>query len=1227
MPEIKNSFLKSKMNKDLDARLIPNGEYRDGQNISINKSEAADVGALENVFGNSIASTFNLTDNSLKVIGVKADNNTNSIYVFLTNYNDTSFDRISNPASWGAKCYICSYNSSTQEGIVLVSGYYLNFSKTNPVIGISILENLLFWTDNRNQPRKINIDKALSDNSFYDSEDKISVAKYYPWKPIRFWKDEGAAGIQSTMKDVVSEFLPDPQTFTISAVASTSLVSIPGNDSVILNRYCGTNPTPYFVTCVVYTDSTLTTERGRTKVRKAPGVGQVEFETPVTGVAISDVIKICVNPYYNSDFPGDEKFLTDKFIKLAYRFKFADNEYSLISPFSQSVFVPKQDGYIIGDTIGGCQEESISESSIVSFFENKINKVSLQIDAPTGFNNFNEVVNKLQVEEIDIIYKEASESNLKILSTITRDQLVQSTDSIYEYIYRSEKPIRTLPEKEITRVYDKTPLRALSQESVGNRILYSNFVARSAVPSTLTYNVNVDEKFDESITGISSQPYLRKEYQNHTLKQNRTYQVGIVLCDRYGRQSDTILSSEDDFIAASGSFNSFGGSTLFNDYRNDGEPLFTYDGTGDPDSVWPGDSLKVRFQNQIPNSIGANGYVGLYIAPGAVKRVDIETAGTGWVPSATYDVGPLSSGNGTGLFLTIDVNLSGETETITVTNSGEGFSIGDTITIPDPAAGPGTDLEIKIADLEKANPLGWYTYKIVVKQQEQEYYNVYLPGILNDKPGGTSSAAYDISDNKAYITLANDNINKVPRDLREVGSQDLLFSSDVRLYGRVTNVGNNNLNRNNQFYPDNISDRVVLIGTMQDIGLDTGKEGQVFDDSTTTSFYNISTTYNVPGKAHAVSPIPLNFGSSPLIGQVTTQKAIGVPGGCQDLDDVTPDYYNMTYLLAARQLAVYETTPFLSNLDIYYETSTAGLISELNEDIVENDVDTPYGLEDLQFDLSEDDAPGTYVTQYVYPLNAGGAIINNVNTDVTLIQALDGNGSDITNKFDINLQKDAVNNNFRMRTNATNGNFVYDFNSPSLENYTFTFNVENGAAYNLITINPPNLLKNVSPSWTNNGGASPWILSSKKPQVVDTTGYCLLATLDGRNGSQDSSLWKQGLSWTIDKLEFEHTALGIWRAYDPAGYGSPIISNFVIIENTLQQTDRTIAETLLYDLPALTVSSTLPYSTPLNAEDTNYRLTLTIQDASGTGLTDELIINFTITAPNDAGNACSIIFP
>ena len=48
MAEVKNAFLKSKMNKDLDSRLVPSGEYRDAVNVQVSKSEGDDVGALEN---------------------------------------------------------------------------------------------------------------------------------------------------------------------------------------------------------------------------------------------------------------------------------------------------------------------------------------------------------------------------------------------------------------------------------------------------------------------------------------------------------------------------------------------------------------------------------------------------------------------------------------------------------------------------------------------------------------------------------------------------------------------------------------------------------------------------------------------------------------------------------------------------------------------------------------------------------------------------------------------------------------------------------------------------------------------------------------------------------------------------------------------------------------------------------------------------------------------------
>ena len=52
MAQARNTFSKSKMNKDLDARLMRSDEYRDAQNVQVSRSEGANVGSLENVLGN-----------------------------------------------------------------------------------------------------------------------------------------------------------------------------------------------------------------------------------------------------------------------------------------------------------------------------------------------------------------------------------------------------------------------------------------------------------------------------------------------------------------------------------------------------------------------------------------------------------------------------------------------------------------------------------------------------------------------------------------------------------------------------------------------------------------------------------------------------------------------------------------------------------------------------------------------------------------------------------------------------------------------------------------------------------------------------------------------------------------------------------------------------------------------------------------------------------------------
>ena len=75
MTKIVNNFIKGRMNKDLDDRLVPQGEYRNSVNTQISKSEGQNVGALENVLGNIKIADFRTlaSVNDLQSIGYFAD--------------------------------------------------------------------------------------------------------------------------------------------------------------------------------------------------------------------------------------------------------------------------------------------------------------------------------------------------------------------------------------------------------------------------------------------------------------------------------------------------------------------------------------------------------------------------------------------------------------------------------------------------------------------------------------------------------------------------------------------------------------------------------------------------------------------------------------------------------------------------------------------------------------------------------------------------------------------------------------------------------------------------------------------------------------------------------------------------------------------------------------------------------------------------------------------------
>ena len=872
MAEVKNAFIKSKMNQDLDDRLIPSGEYREGINIQVSKSEGADVGALQNVLGNKKAVDFRVITgvNDLVTIGQFTDATNNVIYVFLTNYTDP------NPSfqptySSSAKNFIYSYNVLNGDTAKLVEGSFLNFSTTNTVYGVNILENLLFWTDNRNQPRKINITSATQVPGYYTTEDQISVAKLNPYEPIELYREVNSIW-ETTMLDKTSLLLPDGVT---------------------------------------------------------------------------------ANPNYDAQYAGDPDFLEDKFVRFSYRYIFDDGEHSIIAPFTQPAFIPKQDGYFLAEDTnvsGNTEAENAAyRSTIVEFMENKVNNILLQIPLPTiGSNTFND----FKITEIEILYKESDQIAVQVVDVITQEEIKETTTSVFEYNYQARKPFRTLPDSDIIRVYDKIPVRALGQEIISNRIVYSNFQDKHTPPEYLDYNVGAFNKSSFNVTSgnISTNTTSIVEYPTHTIKQNRNYQVGVVLSDKYGRSSSTILSivNDGDIGGASGSF---GGSTYYHPYK---------DSTDNAPATWPGDALKVLFNSIIPNN-----------------PADLQT---GW-PG-------LYNGN---------------------------------------------------SNSSNYNPLGWYSYKIVVKQTEQDYYNVYLPGILNEDPGGNLD---DPKNTIAYITLLNDNINKVPRDLSEVGPNQKQYRSSVQLFGRVTpdNLLSGGPTFNEQYYPGRESHTVSTIGEEDELLGNTTNYVDVYQSASNPSLARLT-------QGDLANPIGANVHS---VGN-----------------------YNIL-------LGVYETNAEESRLDIFWETSTTGLISDLNEAIATG-TNQATGLDLWNFSQSEADPIGTAVTGEFAPLDITGQPINS--SVVTLNSVVDGTGTPRTG-WEL-VEVPGTPNRWYLKTTS---NFYYGVNGSTKESYTFTLGVLGGGINSTLTATGS--LTNVAPTITPCN-------ASTSVQQGETT----VATFTGVNGS------------------------------------------------------------------------------------------------------------------------------
>lgn len=414
MPEIKKVFLRGKMNKDLDERLIPDGEYTDAQNIQVSSTNESDAGTVQNIRGTKL-----LTDLSeaskfgtgAKCIGKIADEENDKIYWF-----------VKSPAKQG----IIEHDTGTDISkplVIDIAGTILNFPDYE-ITGIAILDRNIIWTDNNSEPKIIDIDEFVTYSTY---------------------------------------------TNTTTPYAATTQIS---NSNI--------------------------TEEDITVIKKKP------ISAP--GISITKGGTLPEKPLFE-----------DKIVRFAYRWKFKNGQYSVISPFTDPIFDPNLTG-------GYNLDEGYNDRML-----NNILSVTLSINQNTYPSDLN---------SIDILYKEANNANVYIYKTITNVAASVSLSITKESVYS------VLPENQLIRQYDNVPYKAKALDIIGNRLVFGNYVDGIELgnydPDFNQGSSNTEFVTRTAITGTNSS-------DRRTIKSGRTYQLGVAFEDKYGRQTP-VISNESGLI-------------------------------------------------------------------------------------------------------------------------------------------------------------------------------------------------------------------------------------------------------------------------------------------------------------------------------------------------------------------------------------------------------------------------------------------------------------------------------------------------------------------------------------------------------------------------------------------------------------------------------------------------------------------------------------------------------
>ncbi len=216
--------------------------------------------------------------------------------------------------------------------------------------------------------------------------------------------------------------------------------------------------------------------------------------------------------------------MEERFLYFAYRYKYVDNEYSSMSPFSAVAFKPGD--YLIDFSSG------INKSMV-----NEYNQCRIVFETGNEF-----------VKEIQLLAFDTRSLNVKIIKSVDKDSdnnnLIES-NSVSDYVFDNNKIYAPLTSDQVTRLFDNVPLLSKSQELIGNRLVYGNYTQFRDIIDTEGNNIDMDFNVDYVSTSTTNNTPIQ------TFRTDRDYEVGVIYGDDYGRMTTSLISDQNSIYIPS----------------------------------------------------------------------------------------------------------------------------------------------------------------------------------------------------------------------------------------------------------------------------------------------------------------------------------------------------------------------------------------------------------------------------------------------------------------------------------------------------------------------------------------------------------------------------------------------------------------------------------------------------------------------------------------------------